>query len=137
MRTSTLITLSAAICTALSLLALVYLPWFMLAAPGYWRGLAPSQLLWFLVPPALGTYGLITSIGLFRHKPWSRFSIQVIASVWILNCLLTILFFPHDNRRDALWIAHVVIILIGISWLVFFNARGTKEAFTPNRRAGA
>jgi len=81
MRTSTLITLNAAICTALSLLALAKLHFLMLAAPGYWHWLTLRQLLVASIPTALGVCGLGTAFGLFRRSRWARVAIQVVAVV--------------------------------------------------------
>jgi len=137
MRTSILITLSAAICTALSLLALAYLPYLMLAFPGYGRWLTLPQLLTASTPTAMGACGLVTSIGLLRRKPWARVSIQVVAAVLILNSLLAILLCTTINFRGAIWLVHTIVILVGASWLVFFNERQTKAVFAPIRQAGA
>ncbi|MGB7762728.1 MAG: hypothetical protein WBL61_23035 [Bryobacteraceae bacterium] len=137
MRTSTLITLSAAICTALSLAALACSPYLLLAAPGYWRFLTLGQLLIVSFPAALGVCGLVTSTGLLRRKPWARVSIQVIAAVLILNGLLAILLCTTMNFRGAIWLVHTIAILVGASWLVFFNERQTKAVFTPIRQVGA
>jgi len=137
-RTSTLITLSAAICAVLSLLSLAYVPWLMLAAPGYWPPLnLLAELLGFSLPPALGICGLVTSLGLFRRKPWARVSIQVIAAVLILNSLLAGLLLATHSDLNAVWFAaQAVLMSIGISWLVFFNARNARAAFASTKQAG-
>ena len=56
----------------------------------------------------------------------------------ILNSLLAILLHTANNRwGGAEWFVLATVILIGISCLVFFNARHTKEAFPPIQQAGA
>jgi len=97
-----------------------------------------AELLGFSLPPALGICGLVTSLGLFRRKPWARISIQVIAAVLILNSLLAGLLLATHSDLNAVWFAaQAVLMSIGISWLVLFNARNARAAFVSTKQAGA
>ena len=125
-----LIRLNAALCVGLSLLAIAPVAFLSLAAPGYWRQLTLWPLLSLAFYLGFGVSGLCTVIGLLRHRAWARVSIVVLAAVWTLESIVTILALAMSHSGALFFIRPGVVGVVGLSWLVFFNAAQTREFFT-------
>ena len=118
----------------------------------------PAWLPWFSVAIAavcvgLATWGIITSVGLFRMRRWARYSLLVIAGSFLvfglpgmlMMIVMTMVPIPTPATIDPAYahtmqfaqrIVFVVIALfyasisaIGIWWLVYFNRKAVREAF--------
>ena len=125
-----LIRLNAALCGGLSLLAIAPVAFLSLAAPGYWHQLTLWPLLSLALYLGFGVCGLCTVIGLLRYRAWARVSILVLALAWILESAVTILALAMSHSGALLFIRPGAIGVVGLSWLVFFNAQQTREFFT-------
>jgi hypothetical protein len=103
---------------------------------------------------ALAAWGIATSVGLIRMRHWARYSILVIGgllAVFSLIQLVVTLFMmlvplPSPAGVDAsqaqtalaitritfgvLAILHGIVCAVGVSWLVYFNRKKVREAFT-------
>jgi hypothetical protein len=119
----------------------------------------PAWLPWFSVAIAavclgLATWGIITSVGLLRMRHWARYSLLVIAGSFLvfglpgmlMMIVMTMVPIPAPAGIDpahahtmqfAQRIVFVIIALfyaaissIGIWWLVYFNRKAVREAFS-------
>jgi uncharacterized membrane protein (DUF2068 family) len=102
---------------------------------------------------ALGVWGILTAIGLFRVRRWARYSILVIGGCLTLIGLpsmlitLVLLAIPlplpatvdpaqanavHSMTRVVFGVVAVfygIICAVGISWLAYFNLKNVRELF--------
>lgn len=88
----------------------------------------------------LGTWGIVTGIGLLRLRNWARISIVVFSVLLALMGLVSmpaILLVPAPPNvpqnfgavRTAIAIVYGAFGLLGAVWLYYFNRRATREAF--------
>lgn len=98
---------------------------------------------------ALGTWGIVTGIGLLRLRNWARISIVVFSVLLALTGLASapaILLIPAPSNvpqnfgavRTVIAIVYGAFGLLGAVWLYYFNRRATREAFggTPSVESG-
>ncbi len=102
---------------------------------------------------ALAAWGILTSIGLFRLRPWARYSVLVIggclavfAAPQILIMIILIVVplpLPANADPSQAQMAHIVtkvifgvlaaiyasMCAVGVSWLVYFNRKRVCETF--------
>jgi hypothetical protein len=117
-----------------------WLPWFLLAISAVCVGLA--------------AWGIITSVGLFRMRRWARYSVQIIGGTllvfgipgMLMMFVLTDAPLPTPAGVDPaqahamqfvqkilfieVELFYAAISAIGIWWLVYFNRKAVREAFT-------
>ncbi|HUV69142.1 MAG TPA: hypothetical protein VMW15_05725 [Terracidiphilus sp.] len=103
---------------------------------------------------ALAVWGILTAIGLFRLRPWARYSTLVIgaclALIGVPSMLMTLALLavplPMPSTVDpahaqsvhavtrvmfaVIVVFYGLISTIGISWLVYFNRKKVREAFS-------
>jgi len=92
---------------------------------------------------ALGVWGIVTAIGLFRMKPWARISTLIFSGglVFYAACslffaLLLPVFAPADLPESfvrgmmiGMAVFYGALLAIGIWWLVLFNRPAIKAQF--------
>lgn len=89
---------------------------------------------------ALGTWGIVTGIGLLRLRNWARISIVVFSVVLAFGGLVSapvILLIPAPTKvpqnfgavRIVIAIVYGLFGLLGAVWLYYFNRRATRDAF--------
>src|SRR3954464_5534039 len=94
---------------------------------------------------AFAVAGIWTSVGLFRMRPWARWSILVFAGFLAFVCasvMLIMIAAPVSADlavasgggalRGAMGIMFGIPLAISLWWLVQFNTRSTKSAFASN-----
>jgi hypothetical protein len=93
---------------------------------------------------AAGGWGMASGIGLYRRREWARLSIIIFAVLLVGmggSALIGLLFIripdnPDLPPRAMVWIKLAIaafygaLTVIGVWWLLLFNARRTKEYFT-------
>ncbi len=72
-------------------------------------------------------WAVLTGIGLERRWRWSRISIQIFAALAVYIGVISAF---GTGVSTALHISNGVNALLGITWLVVFNLRQVKMAFT-------
>jgi hypothetical protein len=91
----------------------------------------------------LGTWGLLTGIGLYRRWRWARFSVLLFSSLLTaagISLAGSLLLFGHRNNSGVPWwqalLFKALVILIflipavwGGYWLKFFTRQGIKAQF--------
>ena len=107
---------------------------------------------------ALAAWGITTTVGLFRLRPWARYSILVIGSglalIGLVSALATGLLvlvpMPLPSTVDASQVQstqamtkvifavvaflYAILCAVGVSWLIYFNRKKVREVFTPESR---
>ena len=103
---------------------------------------------------ALGVWGILTSIGLFRLRSWARYSVLVIggglAGLGLISCLMTLLMLainlpvaagvdPSQAHQvqavskvifEGIAVFYAILCILGVSWLVYFNQENTRAVFS-------
>jgi hypothetical protein len=117
----------------------------MASQPGFLLGVMIFAILFYL---ALATWAITTVVGLFRMRNWARISIMIIggglAAIGLFSTLVSVAMptmmksMPPTPGADpavmrivfliiaALWL---FVAAVGVSWLVYFALRNTREAF--------
>lgn len=104
---------------------------------------------------ALAAWGITTTVGLFRLRPWARYSVLVIggglALIGLVSALgtglLILIPMPLPSTVDAsqaqttqaltkvvfavVAFFYAILCAIGVSWLIYFNRKKVREVFTP------
>jgi hypothetical protein len=90
---------------------------------------------------AFAVIGMWTAVGLFRLRSWARTSILIFAGFVVVGCLFCLLLtmavplppeFSASTRRTArltMALMFAIPLVIGVWWLIQFNAPSTKAAF--------
>jgi len=103
---------------------------------------APFVLVGVVMLAALAAIGIWTSVGLFRLRSWARTSILVFAgflAAGSLLCLLLTMAIPtpqaftagtEQTFRRTMVATFGIPLIVAVWWLVQFNARSTKAAFS-------
>ncbi len=109
------------------------------------------MLVFAVVLVGMAAWGIATSVGLFRMKQWSRYSVLILGGLkaifgaFAFILCIAVMFaaakmpIPGENPQATRTVMVVMfsialfvyglITLIGIWWLVYFNLRSTRAAF--------
>jgi hypothetical protein len=137
-------------------IAMLLMPLIMRRAPGAPTTPTPSGLFAGLAAfyGVFAILGLLTAIGLFRLKRWSRYSTLIFAGVLVATGLFLALAFafmpvPATSSGSATVGApntalvravtatiSLAIAALGGIWLYYFNRHSVREAFSPAADAG-
>jgi hypothetical protein len=99
---------------------------------------------------ALAMLGVATGVGVLRLRPWARVSILVFAGIMsavslMAGVMMAFIPLPSTPNVDASVLnamrpmlvgLYVVPFLIGVWWLIQFNAKSTKAAFASQAPEG-
>ena len=105
---------------------------------------AVSVVMCFVLLGVAG-WGITTSVGLFRMRGWSRWSILTFSGLLAFMCgssavMITVIPFPvspevsaqvMDGIKIAISVFYGVLALMGVFWLYYFNTARVRTQFGP------